>query len=381
MLSASDVRPAVRTAARCAALPGLSPERKAEFLLERGRALAVLGDHLGAQAELRAALAAVPGDARARLLLARELRQRPDEAVIEARAALEAARGPRGRRDALRLLGEIQEDLGDASGATASFERALQEGRGDDLDALIRLARLESGRSRAAAGRRARRASEAAARAPLWRRRAALRRCARLWLELGEPAGALQSLRAALDVYPHDLDALEAAVRIRSDHKGARWSPRREARNAPEPAGRSEEELARDLAADPADVDALREVARRAVTERRADAAQTVARLEDALRDAPLWQQPPGYVETARLWIALERADDARRALEQAKELDKRALDPLLVEAEPGTLQARLMGEIESDDWVQDAAANRDVAARAAAKVSEAAALRRTLGL
>lgn len=322
---------ALTDAAACAALTGRESARTAASLRALADVRVLLGDAAGAERELRAALQLVPGDAEAAYRLAQVLRAGPKEALAYAVQASTGAATDRRRAAAFLLAAEIRLDLGDVAGARAAAARAL-ELSGEDLDALrvmIRLLRDHPDESSVYALR----ASRVAAAAPLWSRPAALRFCARLWLDQGDAARAAEAVRGALALNPDDRDALRMMLKLRQQHPETAASGAASA--APEAAPRTREALELALKSDPEDVEALRQLI---ALERRAgrlpEAADLADRLAEAGASGPAWRLPSALRLAARTWIELGETDRADQSILRAQTLDWQSLENETLAAE-----------------------------------------------
>ena len=264
---------------------------------QAGEIRLALGDLAGAEADLGRALKLAPGDGGLLLLQARAKRERPAEALPYARKAA-----------AHLLVGELQVDLGDAVGAEASFKRALDSADGD-LDAHHAMVRLKRGRKKEAFVY-AERAERAAAKAPLWRRSAAQRLSARIWIELEEHPRAAKNLMRALRAEPDDYDALLTLVQLkeRLPQKTIDWTPSAE--------GVSQGDSAQDD-----ELEALRKLSEGLRAQGRfPEAAAQAQRLSRTVWRAPLWQQEAAHRLSAELWLSLGRSTQAFQSLSRALE-------------------------------------------------------------
>lgn len=279
-LRALQDRIEVLASSRYARWVELDRAKKEGDLAREGRLRLLVGDRQGAARAYSSALARDPSDAAARLGLAEALEGEPERALAQARRAAEAGGPERGR--ALRLSGELLLSLGRDEEAAGAFESALAD-LGEDLEALRGLARARPSSARAAA----RRCETAAAGAPLWRRAADLRFCARLWDELGSLQDEVRPLAASLALEPDDVDALRLMLAAR--RKGAAV-PRKTPAAGPEP-------------------DVL-------------PSTSAAAAFAAALPDLPSWTQAAGHRLVARSWLSLGergRAFLAARAAEEAE--------------------------------------------------------------
>lgn len=286
-----------------------------------------LGDFAGAEADLAILLKDRPDDFDLLLMSAKARRDRPDAALPYAeRAARAGAAGP--RLGAAHLLAsELRLDLGDAAGAEKSAELAAVEAPGD-LDALHALVRLKRARKPEALAY-AERAERAAAAAPLWRRAAAARAAARVWLELDEHSRAAGCLRRALELNPVDIDALGLAAGIKARLSAGELAGfRRAAPAAPERQPSGAEDAERALARDPNDLEALRSLAALSLSRGlKPQAEALVERFTRAVWKTPLWQQAEAYRTAAKIWIELGRSDRAAQSLAKAHALQQDALE------------------------------------------------------
>lgn len=281
----------------------------------------LLGDLAGAEANFERALLQNPRDAGLLLLLSRAKRDRPGDALAYARRSVHAGAGAA----AHLFAGKLQVDLGDKAGAEESLARALELAP-DDLDALHAMVRLKRGRKKEAFAY-ADRAERAAGQAPLWHRSDALRYSARIWIEIEEHARAAENLIRALAANPDDFDALLALVRIKDKlpqttlaraHRGAGagWA---ESEPAPEPAGKIEDELKRELEKDENHLEALRRLVELSRDQGRVPRAAVLAhRFQHAVSKAPLWQWESAYRLSGRLWLDLGREERAFQSLSRA---------------------------------------------------------------
>lgn len=333
---------------KIAASPRASAARRAEAVRQAGEMRLSLGDFHGAQNDFERALASAPGDAGLLHLLALAKHERPEEALIDADRAAKAGASAVGRARAHLLAGQLRTDLADAAGAEKSLALALKDAP-DDLDALHAMVRVLRGR-KAEALVYAERAGAAAGRTPLWQRPAALFLSARVWLELEEHARAAETLRSALRFNPEDLDALGALVRIK-DKLGPeqlaglrRATLRAEGPGASEPpAPNDAQALARALAKNPDDLEALR---RLIVSSRRIEAAAYALRFEDAVWKSPVWQRAEANRVLAAVWLELGAPDRAAAILERARDLKSDAIDTwrMIVALGPRDRNTRLKG-------------------------------------
>jgi len=314
---------ALEIAEQCANLPGLTPAERLTVLGDAGHLRVKVGDYAGAERAFRRALELKPSDAESSLRLAQVLREWPEEALPHARKAAAGAVEER-RRVALRLLGAIQRDLGDDAGARESFASALALHAGD-LDALWAMAGLLRDRP-AESSVHALRASQAAEAAPMWYRPAALRLCARGWLELKNFPKALASAKSALELAPDNRDALRLllrAMRERDRDKAAGGVP-----SSNEETSAAEETPA----PGPDPLEQLREsVERKRRSGDRKGAATLADQFTAAILDAPEWQQLSAYHEVARLWLELEDKAKARLSAQWAQRLDWTSLENALL--------------------------------------------------
>ncbi|MBI3551701.1 MAG: tetratricopeptide repeat protein [Elusimicrobia bacterium] len=345
-ISRDDDQPweALAYADRIAAVPGASTSQRAEADRQAGEIRLRLGDSPGAELSLKRALELRPGDPRILYLLAAAERGRPEEALaVVDRAASAAGATARERAKVELLAGELRMDLGDKAGAEQSIRRALSLAP-DDLDALYALVRILRSRKEEALVF-AERAARAAAQAPPWRRPAAYRLSARVWLELEEPARAAQSLRRALELNAEDLDALGALVAIKdrlapkdlAAFRLAALPVRIEAEERPS----SEAGPLRALEADPGDLEALRALI--AIKRDHLQLPEAAAYAERFMRSAgetPVWQQAEAYRVLAALWLDLGNANKAVQSLRRAENLqqDSLATHQRLFELRPGEL-------------------------------------------
>ncbi len=319
--------PALRTTERLQAVPGLSGPRLSEALRKGARIRTLVGDAAGAERDDRRALELDPSGAEAAFRLAELLRDRPREALEYAELAARAALPVKVRAAAFRLAGESRLDLGEIAQGKAGLIRALELAP-DDLDALQDMARLERARPQEAASY-AGRAQRAADAAPPWLRRAAYRASARVWLELNDHRRAVANLRSALALYPDDLDALEALAQIKRERPDALSAvagrPAREE-------SWTEDALRAALKSDPRDLAVLSRLISMDVARRRlAEAAVLAGRFEDAIVDAPAWQQAAAYRQIPLIWLDLGDADRARRSLQAGRDWDPRSVETELV--------------------------------------------------
>lgn len=274
----------VLASSRYARWVALDRARKNGDLAGEGRLRLLVGDRQGAARAFAAALAKAPSDASARLGLAEALEGEPERALEHARRAADAGGTERGR--ALRLSGELLLALGRDEEAAAAFESALGA-LGEDLQALRGLARARPAAARAAAGR----CEAAAAGAPLWRRAADLRFCARLWDELGAVQEEVRPLAASLALEPDDLDGLLLLLSAR--RKGA-YVPRKAAVAEGEPSVLASSAAAAAFAA--------------------------------ALPGLPSWTQAAGERLLARSWLSLGERGRAYLAARAAEEVESPSL-------------------------------------------------------
>jgi tetratricopeptide (TPR) repeat protein len=309
----------------CAALPDLSPAKRADAFIESAEIRAQVGDHAGALGALDSALKLSPGHPEASFLWAQLGRDRPEQALRHAEQAARSAASPRRRAAAHRLAGEIRLDLDDESGARSSLERAL-ELAGDEPDALRLMVLLKRAQPAQAASY-ARRACAAAAALPAWQRGAGHRLCAQILAEIEDFGGAETSLKRALDLDPDDLKALQALIHIkrRRPREAAASAP---ALPAPSPAGEAvlaptKEDQARALAQDPYDLEALRAFFELKRAENRpAEAVYYAERFTTAIRRAPAWLQSDAYSASTRMWLELRDLEKARHTATRAQELN-----------------------------------------------------------
>ncbi len=326
-----DMWRALQFAVQRSTLTGLSAAGRAESLRDEGRLRLLLGDASGGRQALERALESAPDDAEAAYRLAQALREEPEEALRSARRAAASARTIRLRAASRRLAAEIRLDLGDESGARADASAALALAP-DDLDSLDLLARSERGAPKRAA-RDAARAQRAAEALPLWLRPAADRKCARLWLSLGDRRRAVASLKDAVRIDPDDIDAVEALVDI------ARRNPEepigRISTEAPPPAEEtawSEASIRRALSADPQDLPSLgRLLTLELARGDRTGAASTARLLTDAVADAPDWQKAALAHLAAQAWLDLGDAAQSRRTAAMQRDLDWRSVRSALL--------------------------------------------------
>ncbi|MFI5346450.1 MAG: hypothetical protein ACHQ51_08755 [Elusimicrobiota bacterium] len=324
---AGILRQALHTAERLQSIPGLSGLRLSEALRKGAGIRTILGDVAGAERDYKRALELDPSDAEAGFRLAQLLRDRPREALEYAEPAGRAALPVKVRAAAFRLAGESRLDLGEIAEGRASLIRALELSP-DDLDALQDMVRLERARPQEAASyaERAQRAAEAA---PPWLRRAAYRASARVWLEIKDHRRAAANLRSALALDPDDLDVLEALAQIKRE--------RPDALSAVAGSPVSAEPWTRDallaaLKSDPQDLAALSRLISMEIARRRpAQAAVLAGRFEDAIADAPAWQQAAAYRRIPLIWLELGDAGRARNSLQAGREWDQRSVETELV--------------------------------------------------
>lgn len=287
---------------------------------DEGDARLSVGDYEGAEEAYKRALRADPADAGASHGLAQSLRERPREALVHAEAA-----------GAHRLAAEIRCDLGDAAGCEAGLARAL-EASGDDLEALWALARLKRGSVHA------RRAFEAAGRAPSWCRASAYRLSARIWLEVKDEGGAAESLRRAIALEPDDLQALETLESLPARPPAAR--------RAAEPAPRDEDPL---------------------------ETIAGVRRFADGIALMPAWRRADAWRRVTRAWLALGFPWRAAQTVREAENLDQRSIETASLISR---LRPHLPGlEVDGPRSQQAAEIDRDLAKMRA----EAARLRGNL--
>lgn len=350
---------ALEAAGRLAALPGLRGALRARALRGLAAARRRVGDGAGEREALESALGSEPGSWEARLELARALREEPQEALPHAREAARSAPRGRARADALRLQGELLEDLGDAAGARRALEASLRESPGD-LETLTSLARALRARPAEAASV-ARRLDAAAGALPQWCRASADRRAARLWLELGAVGPAVEAWRRVLELAPDDGEALEGLLRA-----GAAPGP-----PGPRPAA------VPDDAAGPDVLDGLAAHARREREAGRFAAAVAAAsRFHEEVGRAPSWRGADGYRLAASLWGALGYAERAARAADQAQALDWRSMATALALVEH---QLERPKDGEPTEFESNLLHQRLGAARAHAALGDVAAARRNL--
>lgn len=297
---------ALTEADRRAEAEGISPEIRAQALLEVARLRQRIGDAAGAERDYARALSLNPGDGEAANGLAEVLRESPERALPYAELAVRGASTPRRLAAFHRLAGEIQFDLGDLSAARRSLGLALASDK-NDLDTLRALARTEEdnpGKARDYA----RRIARAAESSPAWHRGAAMRFSARVWLDLGEDVEARASLDRALAVDPDDMLALEMLGRLRPSRPGSPSScavPASAAAAPSEPA----------LLASPEDA----------------------RRFERELAQAPLWQHVDGLRLLARSWLALGDRAKALRKILEAEETPRSVMtSKILSDIDPG---------------------------------------------
>ncbi len=306
---------ALKRAALLAAAPELSDSRRAGALLEAGSLRLLVGDDVGAERDFQDALRLQPGDARAYYGLAQAIRDRPREALPHADHAARSAAPPRRRAAAHRLAAEIRSDLGDAAGAQASLESAL-ESAGQDLEALRDMVWLKR-ETPPEAHPYALRAFRAAETAPLWCRPAAFRLSARNWLELKDIPRAMAAYRRALEVNPDDLEALENLVRIMRERPEA------------SPVFPDSEPGASPLPPDPEDLESLRALIAAARERKRPrEAAEFAGRFEEAIQEAPLWQQADAFRLLAHTWLELGETAKAQQAVRSMDELEPNPVKP-----------------------------------------------------
>lgn len=318
----SDWR-ALADADRDAADPKASGPHRAESLRRAGELRLSLGDFPGAETDFRRALELLPGDSGLLLRLAEALHERPELALPFAdRAASAAGASAAARADGYLLAGRLRLELEDAAGAEKSLALALSDAP-DDLDALHAMARVLRAR-KPAAFVFAERAERAAAKSPPWRRPAALRLAARVWLELDEHARAAENFRLALLFNPEDLDALGPLVRMKDRLAPGRLAGLRRAalaagrRTELETEASSEEAPLRALASAPDDLEALRRLVVLHRERRPAEAAAYAARFGAAVPRSPVWQRAEAYRELARLWSSLGDAAKAQASIDRA---------------------------------------------------------------
>ena len=339
-LSGSAYWQALAYADRIAADPRASVSRRAEAFRAAGELRLQLGDYPGAARDLERATGAVPSSSDL-FHLAEAKREQPDEALPFADRAAAAAGATLWQRAKANLLSaELRVDLGDVAGAEKKLFLVLKDAP-EDLDALSAMVRLKRG-NKPAALPYAQRAGRAAAKAPLWRRPAALRLGARLWLELSEPAQAAELLRRALRFNPEDMDALTPLVAVHGKLTAQQRSGFR--RDAPaggadsEATASSDQALARALERDPDDLEALRQFVERH-RRRPAEAAAYAERFSRSIWKTPVWQRAEAQRTLAALWRALGDDVKAYAALERAYESQSSLLTWLMFIAMPNREQ------------------------------------------
>lgn len=318
---------AIKTADRCAAVPGLSASQRTEALVEAADIRSRVGDQAGAERSLREALKLKPEDPDASFLLAQITRDRPEQALPRAERAARFAISYRRKAAAHRLAAEIALDLEDKPGARSHLARALELG-GEDLDTLGVMVLAERDRPGRAAAY-AQRACATAEAAPQWKRAAALRRCAHILLDVKDYTGAAERLESALAISPDDLAALWALVLVK--HRRAQES----APSAARPAGQAEgaiparikEDPIRTLAADPENLEALALlVASKRAENRIAEAIALAERFTDAARRAPAWFRNDAYSLSAQMWFDFGDIQRTYRSYLLADDADYEAL-------------------------------------------------------
>ena len=304
----------------------------ASALRQAGEIRVHLGDFSGAENNFKRALEMRPGDPDLPLLVAQAERAKPGkEAISYAERAARAENGTNaGRAAAYLLAAEMRADLGDLAGAVKGVELALALAP-EDLDALDAMVRLTRGKKSAALPF-AEKAAQAAAVKPRWLRPAALRKSARIWLELDETSRAAESLKVALKLNPEDVTALGILVHIKS-----RLSPdqlaglkRTEPSDLPavETNSSSAEELSRALERNPNDLESLRAlVALNRDRRRPAEASAYADKFLRAIDRAPLWQQAAAYRSLAALWISLGSEDSASNALHSSQVVEADSIE------------------------------------------------------
>jgi TRAP-type C4-dicarboxylate transport system substrate-binding protein len=192
-------------------------------------------------------------------------------------------------------------------GVEARLRRAVEgsllpPGPGDELAAL-RAKIVASRDTPSEAAGFARRAEALADGAPAWCRTDALRRVARLWLEIHDAGAAARALKKALALDPFDLYAVEALARLPKIH--------------------SDENSISPAMPDSYPLEILR--ARLSSATKRGKAA-AVEKFENAIANAPDWQQAPAYRLAAQAWLELGRPDAARESALLSRALDSRSL-------------------------------------------------------
>ncbi|MDP3544162.1 MAG: hypothetical protein Q8T11_16970 [Elusimicrobiota bacterium] len=316
--------PALEAAERLAAVPGLPLPRRVEAALAVAELRGLLGDSLGAARDYERVLTLSPGHPAALEGLAREQRERPEQA---ARHAARAAAGPAAAPSALRLLAEIRLDLGDVPAARAALERALASAPRDP-ELLGLLVSVERGRP-ARAGAYAAKAEEAAGKEPLWRRPEAYRLAASMWRELGERERADGLYRRAAAVDPEHLESLRDLLDLRRERPEAHGdAPVAPWASDEEDEEMSEADLLRALDAGEDELDALRRLIERRIAQGRLrESAALTKRFLAAVPQAPSWMRARAYRVISRLawdsgdpfpaWFAARGAD--RWALDEVR--------------------------------------------------------------
>ncbi|MFI5345913.1 MAG: tetratricopeptide repeat protein [Elusimicrobiota bacterium] len=330
-LNGSNPWRALRLARQWASLPGLADGERADALIQEAGACAEIGDYAGAETALSQALKARPGDPEASYLLAEATRDRPEQALTRAEDAAKAAGPARRRAAAYRLSAQIRLDLGDADGARAALDRALELAP-DDVATLA----LASAARRAEPGTAAKLAKAACAAAdsqPAWRRSSAERVCARALADAKDYAGAMTALGKALSIELDDADTLREMVRVR------RLSP---AEALPSVAAAAPDAIVtpaqarRALAEDPDDLAALAALfdAERAAGHKR-EAAELAERFTSSIRRSDHWQRLEAYRRSAQQWIDLGEPKNAIGSLFRAEDLDAASVpnEKLIVKA------------------------------------------------
>jgi tetratricopeptide (TPR) repeat protein len=418
-----------------------TPAERADAGRREAQARQALKDFAGAEASLRRALAAAPGDAETlRALIDAELALgRAPDALADAARLREAVAGgtPAERADAERREALTRRRLADAAGEAASLARALALAPGDAAtSAALAEAELAQGRPREALAQAARAKASAKDGSP--ELASAYRTAARAELALQDEAGARADLARALAISPRDAqtlgaaidvalargrasDALAYAARLReaskdgdpSQRAGAERATARVQRALKDEAG-AEASLSRALEAAPEDRESLREaiecelalgrneraleLARRleklsegGSPAERASALRGTARVQRALKDEA------GAEES--LSRALEAAPDDKDALREALECERalgrsaralelaRRLTKLSESGSPAERAAALRAQARversaKDDAAAEASLTRalDAAPRDAAVLRELIELERDLG-
>jgi Tfp pilus assembly protein PilF len=295
----------------CALLPGASEAVRVAALARAADIRSALGDPDGAEAGLMKALALRPSDPELLISMTETIRSRPDDALAFARRAAEAPAPPERRAVALRLLGEIQADLGDEAGARSSLTRSMALAP-NDLVTLRSMARLSS--APVNAGSYPDRVERAANAAPDWCRGAAYRFAALIFINAGDDARALKDLGWALGLDPDDIKALRLMVQIR----GRRPDLALPAEVEPLRGGARRDEL-----------DGLRVRFEAARAAHDPAAAALAEKFTVAAGKAPVWQRYDAYRLSVEMWLSLGNAAQAQGALERLQDRDDQALATL----------------------------------------------------